>query len=351
MSHPQFFFDKVIELIQIDIGKKLRSEIADGDARVVTGDDKIENLQELRVVNSLTDNLIQNIVINRGKKLGDIALERVNGPFFTQERLKTGSAAVRAFIHAAGIGVKDKTVLKQRFNDRADGMVDDTVGKRRGGDAAELGVVDEKLPVRAWLPSTGFQRQLYFQKARIHLGGKAGYRQAIALAAAGQFPGPHQIGECGNLKKETRRQHNFYCMLMCRGAGSLVCAAIRSGNWDNGANDGPFTLNLNNAPSNVNTNIGFRCASIQASFAPAFTKASAGKPEQNRRFTEWRSLTNVKIWMITDSGYRVPVGGRGEISNRTGWGASRFPPRPHDMLFYLSQMFSPIVLHHKSMVL
>lgn len=35
---------------------------------------------------------------------------------------------------------------------------------------------------------------------------------------------------------------------------------IRGGNWDNGANDGVFTLNLNNAPSNTNTNIGFRCA-------------------------------------------------------------------------------------------
>ncbi|MEK7460575.1 MAG: hypothetical protein AAB628_03445 [Patescibacteria group bacterium] len=35
---------------------------------------------------------------------------------------------------------------------------------------------------------------------------------------------------------------------------------IRGGNWDNGVNSGAFTLNLNNAPGNVNTNIGFRCA-------------------------------------------------------------------------------------------
>jgi hypothetical protein len=33
----------------------------------------------------------------------------------------------------------------------------------------------------------------------------------------------------------------------------------RGGNWDNGANAGAFTLNLNNAPGNSNTNIGFRC--------------------------------------------------------------------------------------------
>lgn len=43
----------------------------------------------------------------------------------------------------------------------------------------------------------------------------------------------------------------------------LICAVgfIRGGNWNNGANTGAFTLNLNNAPSNTNTNIGFRCAS------------------------------------------------------------------------------------------
>jgi hypothetical protein len=35
---------------------------------------------------------------------------------------------------------------------------------------------------------------------------------------------------------------------------------IRSGNWNNASDAGVFTLNLNNAPSNVNPNIGFRCA-------------------------------------------------------------------------------------------
>lgn len=38
---------------------------------------------------------------------------------------------------------------------------------------------------------------------------------------------------------------------------------LRGGNWNNGANTGSFTLNLNNTPSNTNTNIGFRCTSDQ----------------------------------------------------------------------------------------
>jgi hypothetical protein len=41
---------------------------------------------------------------------------------------------------------------------------------------------------------------------------------------------------------------------------SSARGAISGGNWNNGANDGRFALNLNNAPSNTNNNIGFRCA-------------------------------------------------------------------------------------------
>jgi len=35
----------------------------------------------------------------------------------------------------------------------------------------------------------------------------------------------------------------------------------RGGNWNNGANAGALSVNLNNAPSNTNSNIGFRCTS------------------------------------------------------------------------------------------
>ena len=38
----------------------------------------------------------------------------------------------------------------------------------------------------------------------------------------------------------------------------MVRAAKRGGNWNNGANCSLACLNLNNAPSNTNTNIGFR---------------------------------------------------------------------------------------------
>ena len=48
-----------------------------------------------------------------------------------------------------------------------------------------------------------------------------------------------------------------------KGTGEVdLCALlafIRGGNWDNGTNAGAFALNLNNSPTDTNTNIGFRC--------------------------------------------------------------------------------------------
>jgi len=44
-------------------------------------------------------------------------------------------------------------------------------------------------------------------------------------------------------------------------------AAIRGGNFNNEANAGVFALNLNNAPSNSNYNIGFRASKAKDSFS------------------------------------------------------------------------------------
>jgi len=45
-------------------------------------------------------------------------------------------------------------------------------------------------------------------------------------------------------------------MRICSGLHALICG----GNWNNGVNCGPRTVNGNNYPWNVNTNIGSRFA-------------------------------------------------------------------------------------------
>jgi len=49
---------------------------------------------------------------------------------------------------------------------------------------------------------------------------------------------------------------------LCVGQGyvKMTRGFIRGGNWNNGTNAGAFALNLNNTPTDTNTNIGFRVA-------------------------------------------------------------------------------------------
>lgn len=51
-------------------------------------------------------------------------------------------------------------------------------------------------------------------------------------------------------------------MILWEKPGKPISHAVqRGGNWNNGANAGALSVNLNNAPSNSNSNIGFRCTS------------------------------------------------------------------------------------------
>jgi|GEM_PF-1976128 hypothetical protein len=76
-------------------------------------------------------------------------------------------------------------------------------------------------------------------------------------------------------------------------------AAIRGGNFNNTANAGVFYLNVNNAPSNANNNIGFRaCKSgYPARRAEGFSARSAHvtwNHDPHRRPTERPGVKNKK---------------------------------------------------------
>ena len=65
-------------------------------------------------------------------------------------------------------------------------------------------------------------------------------------------------------------------MILREKPGKPISHAVqRGGNWNNGANAGALSVNLNNAPSNSNSNIGFRCTSQVRSVK----SEAAGLPE------------------------------------------------------------------------
>ena len=63
-------------------------------------------------------------------------------------------------------------------------------------------------------------------------------------------------------------------------------AVKRGGNWNNGGNAGLFYVNLNNAPSNSNSNIGFRCCNSLKSQIFCFQ----GSKKQSNRTTSAQIL-------------------------------------------------------------
>lgn len=95
---------------------------------------------------------------------------------------------------------------------------------------------------------------------------------------------------------------------------------IRGGNWNNGANDGAFTLNLNNAPSNSNTNIGFRCARYAFSLArirlPLKSADGSGLAQKRVNIAKkhtgiLRSLSREKYRACTSAACRLSKGAHG----------------------------------------
>lgn len=72
-------------------------------------------------------------------------------------------------------------------------------------------------------------------------------------------------------------------------------AVIRGGNWSNGANEGVFCANLNNAPGNTNNNIGFRCCSSLVSQTCIFKEMKAVQYELHRFKSQLRISRKTEI--------------------------------------------------------
>jgi|GEM_PF-465933 len=90
-------------------------------------------------------------------------------------------------------------------------------------------------------------------------------------------------------------------------------AVKRGGNWNNGANAGPFCANLNNAPTNTNYNIGFRCCSgflFLAEFLRKFCKIEMqlqlhSIENLRRGFSENREISPMKLDQLNLNSIRI----------------------------------------------
>ena len=80
-----------------------------------------------------------------------------------------------------------------------------------------------------------------------------------------------------NLKENIRVRKTSLAFGFC---GVSAGAVLRGGNWNNGVNAGVFAANLNNAATNTNTNIGFRCVFVPCLWIETRAKNQRARSER-----------------------------------------------------------------------
>ena len=94
--------------------------------------------------------------------------------------------------------------------------------------------------------------------------------------------------------KKVRKTSRALCCSECAGA------VLRGGNWNNDVNAGVFASNLNNAPSNTNTNIGFRCVFVPGFWVETGRFFWRARSEKARSFSSRNSmpLGNFSLFLL-----------------------------------------------------
>jgi hypothetical protein len=158
---------KVVETVEVKVGKKLAGQIADGDslfagygckqvvsAKVLEGrfgrpmlgcDDLIHQPEGVTAFDFMPDLFAQDGVIDAEEILPDVTLQ--DETIFWQKLSIPGDSFVGAFTLDAGIGVVDKGFSDQRLDHIDQGVMDNAVPIRCGADPARFGVMDQKICV------------------------------------------------------------------------------------------------------------------------------------------------------------------------------------------------------------
>lgn len=147
----ELFFQVVIQLVQVEIGKVLAGHVPDGNPLALrtswwmTVDNGLQEPDEVLVLDEAVQQPTQHLLIQRGKEGGDVGFEK--------EQMAPGKVLgplhglVRALARPAGIGIKHEAAFQNRFQGPAEGMMDHPVPERGRGNQPFFGIMDLKGPV------------------------------------------------------------------------------------------------------------------------------------------------------------------------------------------------------------
>lgn len=152
VGYPKAVLHELIQFIEVDVREKLRGEVADGKTffglpRMETPENFSQEREKLRVTDPLSEQPEENLVIDHGEKLMDVALEREAGTgvvlaHAAKHAFQCRNAAVCALADAARIGMRVKRWLKERTENAKQRVVENAV--------ANFGLVDTAL---FWVPN------------------------------------------------------------------------------------------------------------------------------------------------------------------------------------------------------
>src|SRR3989339_1696544 len=158
----QFVFNKLIQFIQINICEQLRSQVTQRQTGRVTVDYVAQQHHETIVSNSLSENVQENLMINRIKKLLYVQFQNpqhlsVISRQFKPKTLQSLYCSVGAFIFSGRPQIKDKDLIPYWLNDSVDGVVEQSITHRSFVNMATLRVVNKKRKIFIMLVGVIFQ--------------------------------------------------------------------------------------------------------------------------------------------------------------------------------------------------
>lgn len=159
----------VIQIVEIEIGKELARQVADGNSHgpidrreeVVAGkvmgltvssrrsiDDAIGQVQDAQVCDPSPQLFLQKVVIDRREVLAHVHFQGI--PIGLRPGLIAVHRRMDPLAVAAGVRILDKRPVERPFDHVHDGMVHNPVAKRRCRDDARLALVDREQTILAW---------------------------------------------------------------------------------------------------------------------------------------------------------------------------------------------------------
>lgn len=159
--NPQILFHKLIELIHIRVGEKLRSEITNGKPFLgkeigiptrETSNYFFQKPQSIWVLNLLSQDLEKDSVINGVKKLFNVAFQNITrasviSGHFSDYPFCCKDTLVIAFTNSTREGVRDKGGFKNWIENVVDSVVEDPISDGRFVNMSFLRIINIKIGI------------------------------------------------------------------------------------------------------------------------------------------------------------------------------------------------------------